>query len=797
MTDFERIVIVGAGVAGLRAAERLRELDYDGELVIIGDEPRWPYHRPLVSKDLLAGSDRPADLTLQRHIDTGARWRLGTRAERLETQRKVVHLPGGEEIKYDGLIIATGVEPRHLKGVPRHSPRVHTLRTVDEALAVKKVIARSDLPIVVLGTGYIGCDVAASARKMGRDVVMVGRSRFPLRNLGNDVAAAVDKLHRKHRVRMAMGTDIRNWICADDSVAMHTTDGQLLVAGAVIMAVGSIPAVEWMRGSGLILEDGVLCESTLFAAGAQDVVVAGDCGRWPNLRFDDTPRRVEHWINAVEMGRHAAENLLLGRDKATPFMPIPRVWSGQYGVRLQIAGIPSLGKDTVHLADGAPGTPGVTGYVRNGKLVGVCGWDTPRAMIKWTEKLHEELPVPTETKGRRPVAPMPSKAPATEPVAAQAAERPPAPPARQNTLAEMPTQVPAMAAVTPARVGPSMSVPAMQPVARPPAPAGPPPGTGRNMQPVPPPVNRPQMSRPMPAMPRAAAPMNSGPMPQPSMRGMTPVERPSMRGMPMEPPSIRGMPPVEPPSRRGLPPVEPPSMRGMPPVEPPSMRAMPPVEPPSMRGMPPVEPPSRRGLPPVEPPSRRGMPPVDQPSGRHAKPEPPMRGGDPGPMTEQIPPVRSEPLLPPTTAIPILSAPNLSLSNLSMPNIEVPDTPADAMRPAPPPSRQRRAGRPERAERKPLPPVPPMPANQHPSFPNMRPVARPVDEPMMEHPSFPAMRPVQRPPMPLMDHPSFPSMQPVARPGMDHPSFPSMQPVARPGAEDSRFPAGEAIRGFG
>ncbi|MBE1468474.1 NAD(P)/FAD-dependent oxidoreductase [Kibdelosporangium phytohabitans] len=768
MTDFERIVIVGAGVAGLRAAERLRELDYDGELVIIGDEARWPYHRPLVSKDLLAGSDRPADLTLQRHIDTGARWRLGTRAERLETQRKVVHLPGGEEIKYDGLIIATGVEPRHLKGVPRHSPRVHTLRTVDEALAVKKVIARSDLPIVVLGTGYIGCDVAASARKMGRDVTMVGRSRFPLRNLGNDVAAAVEKLHRKHRARMAMGTDIRNWICADDSVAMHTTDGQLLVAGAVIMAVGSIPSVEWMRGSGLVLEDGVLCESTLFAAGAQDVVVAGDCGRWPNLRFDDTPRRVEHWINAVEMGRHAAENLLMGREKAAPFMPIPRVWSGQYGVRLQISGIPSLGTDTVHLADGPAGTPGITGYVRNGKLVGVCGWDAPRAMIKWTEKLREELPVPTETKPRRPVAPKPVKspmpAPATEPVAAQdvtvaQSVRPPMPPARQNTLAEMPTQVPgaqppipAMAAAGAAQLSAQMSAPAMQPVARPPAQPrnGRPPMTGRDMPPVPPPPHRqpavpPVASRrPMPAMPRAterpapmpAAPMSSGQMPAAAMSS---GQMPSGR--------------VAPPTGRHSAP----------------------------------------------PPSMRDVRPVEQPSGRHAKPDPrdmPLFGLDPGPLTEPVPPVRSEPFLPPTSAIPNLTAPNLSMSNMSVPNIEVPDTPAAAMRPAPPPSRQRRTGRPER-DRKPLPPVPPMQGNQHPSFPNMQPVPRPGSEPLMEHPSFPSMRPVQRPPMPLMEHPSFPSMQPVARPGMEHPSFPSMHPVARPGAEDSRFPSGGAVRGFG
>nr|WP_063779248.1 FAD/NAD(P)-binding oxidoreductase [Kibdelosporangium sp. MJ126-NF4]CEL15280.1 Ferredoxin reductase [Kibdelosporangium sp. MJ126-NF4]CTQ95679.1 Ferredoxin reductase [Kibdelosporangium sp. MJ126-NF4] len=814
MTDFERIVIVGAGVAGLRAAERLRELDYDGELVIIGDEARWPYHRPLVSKDLLAGSDRPADLTLQRHIDTGARWRLGTRAERLETQRKVVHLPGGEEIKYDGLIIATGVEPRHLKGVPRHSPRVHTLRTVDEALAVKKTIARSDLPIVVLGTGYIGCDVAASARKMGRDVTMVGRSRFPLRNLGNDVAAAVEKLHRKHRARMAMGTDIRNWVCADDSVAMHTTDGQLLVAGTVIMAVGAVPAVEWMRGSGLILEDGVLCESTLFAAGTQDVVVAGDCGRWPNLRFDDTPRRVEHWINAVEMGRHAAENLLLGREKATPFMPIPRVWSGQYGVRLQIAGIPSLGTDTVHLADGAAGTPGITGYVRNGKLVGVCGWDAPRAMIKWTEKLHEELPVPTETRGRRPVVPMPSKsgapAPATEPVSAQSV-RPPMPPARQNTIAEMPTQVPmaemptqvpvaaesarvpiavgsarrtaqvpAMAAMGQARVPAQMSAPAMRPVARPPRAArSPMPGTGRGMQPVPPPMSG--TGRGMPPV--------SG-----TGRGMQPVPPPPSgtgHGMQPVPPPIAGRPPVQapPPSQRSS--SNQPSMNQRRP-----MPAMPRAAGHAPSGQ--MEQPSGRHAAPP-PPSARGMRPVEQPSGRHARPSPqdmPMFGRDPGPLTEPVPPVPSEPNLPPTTAIPNLTAPNLSMRNLAVPNIEVPDTPVSAMRPAPPPSRQRRAGRPER-DHKSLPPSPPMAANQHPSFPNMQPVARPGGEPMMEHPSFPTMRPVQRPPMPLAEHPSFPSMQPVARPGMEHPSFPSMQPVAQPNAQDSRFPPGEAVRGFG
>jgi NADPH-dependent 2,4-dienoyl-CoA reductase/sulfur reductase-like enzyme len=769
VTDFERIVIVGAGVAGLRAAERLRELDYDGELVIIGDEPRWPYHRPLVSKDLLAGGDRPADLTLQRHIDTGARWRLGIRAERLETTRKVVYLPGGEEIKYDGLIIATGVEPKHLKGVPRHSPRVHTLRTVDEALEVKKTIARSDLPIVVLGTGYIGCDVAASARKMGRDVTMVGRSRFPLRNLGLDVASAVDNLHRKHRARLAMGTDIRNWVTADDSVAIHTTDGQLMVAGCVILAVGSVPAVEWMRGSGLVVEDGVLCESTLFAAGVSDVVVAGDCARWPNLRFDETPRRVEHWINAVEMGRAAAENLLVGREQATPFTPIPRVWSGQYGVRLQIAGMPSLGTDTVHLSDGAAGTPGVTGYVRDGHLVGVCGWDTPRAMLKWTNELHNLLPAPEKRK--RPVAPMPAKAVP----AMVGSQRLPAFPAPENTplpVAAMTDagRVPAMRMAQPAAQAaststptPAMAVPAMAFLspARPPAPAASSarhraaPGRGRF---------EPSSGRDMPIA------ASYGPPARPAM--------PSMPSMPM--PSA-------------------PMPSGQMPAGPRSPGQMP------SSGQLPVDP-RASGL------RRSGQ----MPPGR--MPSMPISQAALEPLTEPVPvvrpePVRPEPVRPETTAIPILSAPNLSLSNLSIPKIPVPDTPAAAMRPAPPPARQRRA------EHEPLPSFSPPLPNQHPSLPTMRPVQRPPADlpmehpsfsaippvqgpsaPLVEHPSFSAIPPVQGPSAPLVEHPSFPAMRPVQGPSVplvEHPSFPAMRPVARPDSEDARFLDKVAIRGFG
>ncbi|MDT7729377.1 MAG: hypothetical protein QOI21_5953 [Actinomycetota bacterium] len=388
MAGDERIVIVGAGVGGLRAAERLRELNFDGELVIIGDESRRPYHRPAISKHMVAGTTRPAELTLKTTIELDARWRFGTRATRLETDRRLIHLPGGEEMRYDGLIIATGVLPRHLIGAPRHDPRVRVLRTVDDALAVRAALAASDRPAVVIGGGLIGSEFAATMRQIGRDVTLVGHSLAALHRFGPRVSKAVTDQHLRHRAGIAMSTLVRHWITTKHAVGLHLTNDQLLVASVVVLAIGSVPAVDWLRGSGLNIDDGILCDASLYAEGADDVVVVGDAARWPNLRFDEVPRRVEHWLNAVESGRAAAENLMAGRSRSEPYMPIPRAWSTQYGVRMQMAGIPSLGDDTVALDDG------ITGYVRGGQLVGVCSWDRPKAMLRWTAELERRLPIP-------------------------------------------------------------------------------------------------------------------------------------------------------------------------------------------------------------------------------------------------------------------------------------------------------------------------------------------------------------------------------------------------------------------
>ena len=391
MSDGDRIVIVGAGVGGLRAAERLRELGFDGEVVIIGDERRKPYHRPMVSKQLVTGQVRALDVGLSAYTDLGAHWRLGTRATHLDTNQRVLHLPGKEELWYDGLIIATGVVPRHLPGAPRHDPRVRVLRTVDDAVSLRRTLIASSKPAVVIGSGLIGCEFAASMRSLGRDVTLVGHAKAPLYRFGPHIAEAVTRTHRKHRANLAMNAEVRHWISTKDAFGLHLSTDQLIIASCVVLAIGSVPATDWLRGSGLAIDDGVLCGPTLFAEGAEDIVCVGDVAKWPNLRFDEVPRRVEHWLNAVESGRAAAENLMAGRHYAKPFTPMPRAWSSIYEHRLQMVGMPSLGDDTVHLEDG------VTGFLRGGQLIGACTWDRPRTMLQWTAELERRLPAPEHT----------------------------------------------------------------------------------------------------------------------------------------------------------------------------------------------------------------------------------------------------------------------------------------------------------------------------------------------------------------------------------------------------------------
>lgn len=381
----ERVVIAGAGLAGLRAAERLRELGFTGELVIAGAERHHPYHRPALSKQFLAGQLGRHELRLASYVDLDADWRLGAAVRRLDPQRRLVQIGRAKPIRYDGLVIATGVRARMPAGVPR-DPRVRVLRTIEDAEALQRLLLADDRPCVIVGGGFTATELASTLAEQGREVVLVSRSGSLLGALGPEIGEGVTELHRRHGVRVLLDTQVRHWVPGEWGVGLYLTGGRFVVAGSVVLAVGGEPETDWLAGSGAGVDDGVLCDPAGHVVGLPDVVAAGDVARWP-VAPGQPPRRVEHWLNAVDMGRVAARSLLSGRAAAIPFEPLPRFWSEQYGQRFQAAGAVGPAYRRIVLEGDPVHGPGVCGYADRGELVGVVTRERPRAMLRWAGEL--------------------------------------------------------------------------------------------------------------------------------------------------------------------------------------------------------------------------------------------------------------------------------------------------------------------------------------------------------------------------------------------------------------------------
>jgi 3-phenylpropionate/trans-cinnamate dioxygenase ferredoxin reductase component len=352
--------VIGAGLAGLRTVERLRHRGYRGGIVLLGAEPHLPYDRPPLSKHVLRG-ERDAFWLRQAddYADLDVEVRLGEPVLGLDPEQRALRTRDAS-LPYDVLVIATGASPRRVPGIDGR-----VLRTLDDARDLRAILGPG-VRLAIVGAGLIGCEVAASARSLGASVDLVDVLRGPLvRVVGPRVCDLVADLHREHGVRLHMGTR-----------AARTEDGHLDLAGGLIVpadvvleAVGAVPETGWLEGSGLGLDDGVVCDAT--GRATADVYAVGDVARWDG-------RRSEHWTNAGAQADRVAA-VILGQEPSAA--DLPYWWSDQYDLKLQGLGAPGP-DDDVHLISWGPKARTVALYAHDGRLTGVVGFSAAAMRLR-------------------------------------------------------------------------------------------------------------------------------------------------------------------------------------------------------------------------------------------------------------------------------------------------------------------------------------------------------------------------------------------------------------------------------
>jgi NADPH-dependent 2,4-dienoyl-CoA reductase/sulfur reductase-like enzyme len=395
------VVVVGAGLAGVRAGEALRAQGFSGTLTLVSDEPETPYDRPPLTKQLVAGTLTEADIRLPGAAELDARWIRGVAAAGLDRERRRVRLADGRELPYDGLVLATGAGARPWPGeVPPAG--VLTVRGLADVRRLRAAVADGVREVAVVGAGFVGVELASSLAELGVRVTLVEPFGPPLRALGGSVPGLVAEAARRAGVRLRTGTGVRGFQAEGERVrGVELADGSVLPARLVVVAIGMVPATEWLRGSGLALPSGrVHCDERLFArtpgaAGESDprIVVAGDVARCDAVRSADGPVPLEHWSNAAAQGELAGRNLLAGPRTAQPYAHVPSFWTSAFGLRIRSVGLPGTG-DRVAVEAGDPATDAVLeAHYREGRLVGAVSVNRGRLLAVYARTLQEERSV--------------------------------------------------------------------------------------------------------------------------------------------------------------------------------------------------------------------------------------------------------------------------------------------------------------------------------------------------------------------------------------------------------------------
>lgn len=382
-----RVVVVGASIGGVRTVAGLRDAGFTGEIVLVGPEAATPYDRPPLSKQILQGAWSPARAWMGQ---LAAQWDatvVEDTAIGLNPATRQVELRSGARVDYDTLVIATGATPRTLPG--HHLEGVHVLRTMADCLALRTSLARGG-PLVVLGGGFIGAEVASSAVALGVPVSLIEALPVPMaRILGDEVGRWLAELHEQRGVDLRCGTRIEALEGNSRVRAVQLSDGTDLPADTVAVGVGVVPNTEWLASSGIEIDNGIVCDEYCAVAAFDDVYAVGDVARCYD-RHTRHHSRIEHWTNAIEQANTVAHNIACPQDR-WPYQAQPYFWSDQHGMKIQLVGHPDAA-DSVRLVHQENKTRVAALYHTDDRLDAAVTINWPRALVTVRPALQATTP---------------------------------------------------------------------------------------------------------------------------------------------------------------------------------------------------------------------------------------------------------------------------------------------------------------------------------------------------------------------------------------------------------------------
>ncbi|MBT2408640.1 FAD-dependent oxidoreductase [Streptomyces sp. ISL-87] len=399
-----RIVVVGASLAGLRAAETLREKGFAGSLTLIGDEPHEPYDRPPLSKQVLLGKATADRTALPRRRAIDAEWRLGVPANGLDMAARRVKLADGEEVPYDRLLIATGVRARPWPNEAEGElDGVFVLRTRDDGAALARRLDAGPRRVLVIGAGFTGSEIASACRERGLEVTVAERGDAPLVGaLGGVIGAVAAELHRENGVDLRTGIMVTG-LEGDSSGRVRAaalSDGTTLECDVVVVSLGAQRNTEWLAGSGLGAGPrGIACDAGCRAFDIRgivtdDIFVAGDVARSPHPLFGYQFLSLEHWGNAVSQAETAAHNMLSESTDRLPHIWVPAFWSSQFGVNIKSVGVPPMGTEIMFTQGSRAERRFTAVYGYQGRVIGAVTFDNSRWLQFYQQQIEETAPFP-------------------------------------------------------------------------------------------------------------------------------------------------------------------------------------------------------------------------------------------------------------------------------------------------------------------------------------------------------------------------------------------------------------------